>query len=64
MEENKVPFLSMAETRMWRITLESKFGLTDHPKAQEVWDLAWEIGSTSGYVEIKKWYAKFAGLVK
>ncbi len=38
-------------------------GLTDHPKADKVWDMAYEDGHSAGYNEIDIYVARFAELV-
>ena len=38
-------------------------GLTDHPKADKLWTLAWEYGHSAGYQEIWNYAQEFAELL-
>ncbi len=40
-----------------------KFGLTDHPKAEAVWELAWEEGHSEGYHRVADWVQTLAELM-
>ncbi len=39
-------------------------GLAGHPKAEKVWDLAWEEGHSSGYSEVANRVERLTELVK
>ena len=39
-------------------------GLAGHPKAEKVWDLAWEEGCSAGYEEVAARVERLAELVK
>ena len=45
-------------------SLEQKHGLTGHPKADKLYQLAWDFGHSSGYHEIEYYYDDFAELLK
>jgi hypothetical protein len=76
--ENPVPFKSGATaeerrirrsaeqemTDKFRKVLEEDNGLSDHPKRDVLWRLAWDEGHSSGYAEVAIYYERFAELLK
>ncbi len=48
----------------FKVDVLAEYGLTGHPKANAVFELAWDEGHSSGYSEVEIWVAKLAGLVK
>jgi hypothetical protein len=48
----------------FRRDLEKAYGLTDHPKADTMWRLAWEEGHSEGYAAVLRWYDDLYDLVK
>lgn len=53
----------VAEAR-FKADLEEEFGLSGHPKAQRLFDLAWQEGHSSGYNEVLNYYSEFSDLLK
>lgn len=51
-------------TGILRFDLETENGLVGHQKAGKLWEIAWECGHSSGYLEIIGYYEKFAELLK
>lgn len=47
-----------------RADLEAEHGLTGHPKADAVWNMAWDRGHSAGYTEVASEYEDLAELVK
>ena len=41
-----------------------EYGIADNPKAEKVWNLAWEDGHAYGYIEVANYVYKYADLVK
>jgi len=39
-------------------------GIADHPKADAIWDFAWEEGHSAGLQEVDGWVIRLAELVK
>lgn len=39
-------------------------GLTNHPKANKVWSMAWDHGHSAGWSEILYWVVELSTLVK
>lgn len=50
-------------TQQFRADLEAEYGLTGHPKADKLWNLAWEEGHSSGLNEVYLCYDRFSELV-
>lgn len=48
----------------FKIDVLAEYGLTDHPKAEAVFALAWEEGHSCGYSEVEIWVGRLAELVK
>jgi len=44
--------------------LEDKYGLSKHPKADLLYELAWRWGHSSGFSEVEIYYEDFAELLK
>ena len=44
--------------------LETEHGLTNHPKRDKLWSLAWEHGHSYGYSEVAGYYEDFSELLK
>lgn len=47
----------------FRADIKEEFGLTGHPKADQVWNLAWQYGHSAGFSEVYNHMAEFAPLV-
>lgn len=47
-----------------KATLEKKHGLTGHPKADKLYELAWGMGHSAGYYEVEIFYNDMADLLK
>lgn len=43
--------------------LEEELGLTNHPKKDVLWRLAWERGHSAGYGEVASYYEEMAELL-
>jgi len=43
--------------------LAEEFGMSDHPKKDAVFALAWEYGHSGGYTEVHNYYMDLVGLV-
>jgi len=52
-----------AKRNQFRTDLEAEYGTTGHPKANLLWDMAWENGSSSGLNEVLNWYDRLSDLV-
>ena len=48
----------------FKTDLFDEHGVTDHPKAQKVFALAWEHGHSAGYSEIAIYFDDFVELIK
>lgn len=44
--------------------MESRHGLVGHPKADRLYQLAWDMGHSAGYGEIETFYDEMADLLK
>lgn len=53
-----------AERQAHKQKLEEKYGVVGHPKADRLYELAWEHGHSSGYSEVEIYYDDFVELVK
>ena len=49
---------------LFQADLEEEHGVRNHPKADRVFELAWEHGHSSGYEEVVSCYADFVELIK
>lgn len=49
---------------LFRDDLLKENGIVDHPKAQVLWELAWEEGHANGYIEVVMYFEKFLPLIK
>ena len=49
---------------IFKADLLAEHGLTDHPKAQAIYRLAWEHGHAGGLSEVVNYFIEFAELVK
>lgn len=47
-----------------RARLEKEHGIEKHPKASDLWSLAWEYGHSYGYQEVESYYCEMAELLK
>jgi hypothetical protein len=47
-----------------RAILEAKHGLTGHPKAARLYELAWDMGHSAGFGEVEIYYDEMADLLK
>lgn len=47
-----------------RMALEREHGVTGHPKAEMVYELAWEYGHANGYGEVATIYDDLVELIK
>ncbi len=48
----------------FRHDLIEKYGMTNHPKANECFDMAWDFGSGSGLWEVEDYFVSIVDLVK
>lgn len=46
-----------------KANLERKYDLTEHPKRDKLYELAWEHGHSSGFTEVENYYGDFAQLL-
>jgi len=60
---NAGEFRCNADRLRFRSFLEQEQGTTGHPKAQHLWDLAWEHGHANGYLEVCFWYSELKVLI-
>jgi len=60
-EHNDEQYLLTAELRR---SLEEEFSMVGHPKAELLWEKAWEEGHSSGYDEVVNCYEELLDLVK
>lgn len=44
--------------------LAAEHGLTDHPKLDRLYELAWSHGHASGFSEVEFYFSEFADLLK
>lgn len=49
---------------LFRDDLFKENDLINHPKAQVLWELAWEEGHANGYAEVVMYFEKFLPLIK
>lgn len=49
--------------KQFKLDLEKEYSLTGHPKADKVFDMAWEDGHSSGYGSVESYYERYADLV-
>lgn len=49
---------------LFRADLEAEHGLTGHPKANKLWDIAWDRGHSSGLSSVAWEYSDLAELVQ
>ena len=47
-----------------KAALAAEHGLTDHPKLDALYRLAWEHGHASGFDEVASYFSDFAELLK
>lgn len=47
-----------------KAALAAELGLTDHPKLDALYQLAWEHGHSSGFDEVANYFREFAELLK
>jgi len=47
----------------YRSQLESEFETSGHPKAEKLFDLAWDYGHSSGLHEVKMYYEELKELL-
>lgn len=47
----------------FRVDLESEYHMSHHPKADKLWNLAWEHGHSSGLVDVVHYYEDFLELI-
>lgn len=50
--------------RQFKIDLFSEFDVIGHPKAAQVFNLAWEHGHASGLKEVYNYFSEFVELIK
>jgi hypothetical protein len=65
-EENRIEYnkeTSRLESTL-RTDLATEFDILENPKESKVWELAWQLGHSSGYTEIYLYYHKLVELVK
>lgn len=47
----------------FRNALEAEHGFVNHPKADDIWNMAWEQGHSSGLSDVAAWYEDLARLL-
>ena len=52
------------ERNAHKLGLEIEHNLVGHPKADKLYELAWDYGHSSGYSEITSYYADLADLLE
>lgn len=57
-------FFNRQIDKLFRECLEQVYGMEGHPKADAVFNKAWEDGHSAGHHEVRLHYAELAGLVK
>jgi len=50
--------------RAFKLKLERRHGLTGHPRADKLWELAWGYGHSAGLGEVEIYYQELAELLK
>lgn len=51
-----------AKTAEFKAECFEVYGLTNHPKAEEMWEMAWEEGHPAGLYEVEAWIQRLAEL--
>lgn len=49
---------------MVKADLEEEYGVIGHPKADKLWEIAWEHGHSSGYHDVACHYAELVELIQ
>lgn len=49
---------------IFKADLEQEYGVSGHPKADKLFDIAWSHGHSSGYGEVANYYGEFAELLQ
>jgi hypothetical protein len=47
-----------------RASMEVKYGLERHPKARMLYEIAWEMGHSSGFSEVEIYYSQMSELLR
>jgi len=47
----------------FRAALEEDYGTNGHPKADKLWEMAWEDGHSEGYCGVENCYDKYSDLI-
>lgn len=47
----------------FKLKLEEKYGTSDNPKRDLLWDKAWDHGHSSGFAEVELYYSDFLELI-
>ncbi len=52
-----------AKTQEYKVACLELHGLTGHPKADAIWDFAWERGRSAGLDMVDAWVGRLAELI-
>ena len=47
----------------FKAALEKEYGIVNHPKADKLWEIAWDEGHSSGYSDVEIYYERFLELI-
>lgn len=47
----------------FKLDLFEEFGVTDHPKADKVFDIAWDLGHADGYDSVSYYFEKLVDII-
>jgi hypothetical protein len=50
--------------RQFKVDLFAAYGVTEHPKAERTFSLAWELGHSAGLHEVESFFADLVTLIK
>ena len=49
---------------LWKSDLYAEYGVTNNPKVEQAFQLAWDFGHACGYEEVERYFMDFAELIK
>lgn len=49
---------------LWKSDLYSEYEVTNNPKVEQAFQLAWDYGHACGYEEVERYFMDFAELIK
>lgn len=55
--------IANTEKRQHKLSLERKYNLLGHPKADDLYRLAWDYGHSGGFAEIENYYTELSDLL-